>query len=268
MPSHSEEHNRSRLVSHPNEDTDEKTMCRARQLQLMCSVNFRLAIFSVLFFGINVVCGILSWMKIAPILRVQLATVGCLFFMVVKICTLMFSPKWAMGGFQGQWFLGLLVILALSMSFVSTMLVLLNDKYFDFPVHVLLFTNEVSYLSFDFAIVAMSPGSFLPQWIVQFIQQQGEDDFDRWVKSWKKWIYIFMISLPLVGWQFYEYMRLWQSNVQQTDPEKYQIGLQPIIFAAYAFQIVSSIITFSFAFDNKNRAEECLVEIVAVTVTA
>lgn len=226
---------------------------RANELLAMSRINSVLAIISVLYTTVNLVCTILNYYTCDSTnlhATCSPATTGQYFhnmefwatfvFNTVDVFAISYSPKMLSNKYASPTSLKLTVLFNVGLSFLAAILVYTNLERFEVPSHEIEYLNEVFVWIFDVII------------FMQLVKSQGGSDKTG---RWQSYIALgFMGTVVVLQFLIY--------NCTGWKPNGGSMGEKRAHFLEFLFGVASSCITFWFTMDNKMSADQRLRQLM------
>lgn len=228
-------------------------LVRANELIEMARINTILAIVSVFFLAVSLVCMLLNFYDCDPLLPGCFPATppivfhgiefGAIFvFNTVDVFALSYSPRTLSNQYQNPIFLKLIVLLNVCISLFCLMLILINLKKFEVLAHELEYCNELTITFFNAVIlIALVRG-----------RTHAESSYSE--KCF--FVVILMVAGCVAAVQLAVY------NLSGWTANGYSKGEKMAHYLEFTFNSISAGITFWFTMDNKLIAEKRLREIM------
>jgi len=243
------------------ETTNVFVLVRAKELQTIGMMNTVLAIMSVLFGAVNIVCCILNSYDndcvpspddphcspaTTPEIFHNLEFWATFVFNVTVLAALSYSPKVLSNKYENPTTLKVVVLSCIGLSFVSCMLVSINLEKFEIPSHELEYANELFMAVFDIIILfSLSSSRHAGK------RSDSEDNYKTW--------FTLFISMLVACIQLGVYnLSGWTVEGGHTLSH----GEKAAHYLEFTFNIISASILYWFTMDNRHCAIKRLQQLM------
>lgn len=233
-----------------NATTNVLVLVRANELITIAHMNTVLAIVSVFFLAVNLVCILLNAYDCnpkapgcspatTPIMFHTIEFGAAFVFNTVDVFALSYSPRTLSNQYQNPALLKLIVLFNVCVSLISFLLILINLQKFQVLAHELEYSNELTITLFNAVI------------LVTLLRGRTHAENES---------FVFMIALLVAG--CVAAAQLCVYNLSGWTAGGNPVGEHNSHYVEFAFGSMSACITFWFTMDNKLSAEVRLREIM------
>ena len=221
---------------------------RIHHLSTMSTMNLWLALASVVYCAVNIVC--ITFVAIEDATSEQifhnLEFTATLLFSFVQLLTVFYSPSRSDSLLMDRpWLLKGVVFLNLVLNIIPAILIYVNLELFEVPAHQMEYVNTVISALIDVLLTVHLLTTYF---------QAGSTS--------KLWIQLSVIVIPLLV----AIAILAVYSGQGFDAEGNAIGESNTHYLEFSFEILSSIITFSFCMDSKLLGDAAIKDLLIAKV--
>jgi hypothetical protein len=249
---------------------------RLNELKVLSHINIFLALASIVYFGVNVGCTVLNTYDLEPVNcehdlepgwteeeceeaqpitsvetfhKIEFGTT--FLFSIIESLSIVYSPD---RQFESPMLLKALIFWNIAVSFVPALLVFINIEEFEVPSHELEYTNGVCMALVDMLMAVQ---------LINAMKRRrshatGEAEGGNMAKLGPLCTAFLLGFIPVS----IAVAQLWVYNGMGMDEDGERLGEKPAHFLEFAFEMVSSAITFWFCMDNKLRVDTMRLDIM------
>ena len=251
------------LIPPINSSSNVLLLHRLTELTTQSSVNFTLAILSLMYIGVNAVCIPLNALNhndddcgdedsvhvarcgspVSDFVFHNIEFWATFAFAVIEAVALVYSPKATSTIYEKPLVLKTVLFFDIAAAFVPAFLVLLNLERFEVPSHQMEYSNEITMTFVDLVLLTSLVRS----------SRGTENKLGTDILSTGGMIVVSAV-IAIVQISIY--------NGMGETPDGDKIGERSAHYCEFAFEIISALITFWFCMDNKLVADETIRMIV------
>lgn len=220
-------------------------------LRSVSLVNLVLAILSVLYLAVNVVCIVLNGYDKEddedPVISYRafhlLEFWATFFFNIVQVVGLLYTPKKLSDMYASPTFLKVVIFVNVGVTFISALLITINTEVFENPSHELEYSNEVTMSLVDLVF------------LVSLIRNASGDP-ERKKTDFLPSVFVVLASMAIAIIQLGIFNLMgWKNGESQGETLSH--------YFEFVFEAISASITFWFVMDNRFLAETYIDRIMS-----